>query len=261
MKQNFILVFILLATLSIVNAQLHKRATKFNHALYLVTLTGKLDKDVPVLANSTDILEVTIHDSGVVPFTIKLCIATGIKCPIPKGTEINTTVSVLVPDAKDLSNEYTIEVVVIDNENNFKATENCFKPDTKVILETGEAVPMFSIVVGDKVCVGSKNGIFEFSEIYLISHCDLELKVLSGNHMVPVRVASVCTETHNGYIAPFTRTGYSSGQCNCSCYATCAPYQETIHAMLTPLRFTTWFKKSTHKGKEIHPYLGFLYNR
>ncbi|CAG8599602.1 8658_t:CDS:2, partial [Scutellospora calospora] len=151
-----------------------------------------------------------------------------------------------------------------------QATENCFKPDTKVILETGEAVTMSLIVVGDKVCVGVYTTHSQSSHINkcLFRLCKerttifYQFKVLSGNHIVPVRVASVCTETHNGYIAPFTITSIivADNVIMCSCYATCAPYQETIHAMLTPLRFKTWFKKSTHTGKEIHSYLGFLYN-
>ncbi|CAG8554737.1 5556_t:CDS:1 [Scutellospora calospora] len=136
MKQNFILVFILLATLSIVNAQLHKRATKFgpcrlsppvSHFTTItlspdpitlgknvsVTLTEKLDKDIP--ASSKDVLQVLFLDSYNIPsdlFSIDLCTATGIKCPIPQGTEISTTVSVLVPGAEDLPKGSTIEVSV-----------------------------------------------------------------------------------------------------------------------------------------------------
>ncbi|CAG8791282.1 7919_t:CDS:2, partial [Gigaspora rosea] len=45
-----------------------------------------------------------------------------------------------------------------------KTTDNCFKPDTKVILEIGKIVPMSSIKVGDRICVGEKHGELEFSE-------------------------------------------------------------------------------------------------
>ncbi|CAG8553722.1 11110_t:CDS:2, partial [Scutellospora calospora] len=83
-----------------------------------VTLTGKLDKDVP--ANSNDELVVPFLDASfVLPigdvFSIDLCTAMGIKCPILKGNEINTSVSVLVPDAKDLPEGYGIEVAVIED--------------------------------------------------------------------------------------------------------------------------------------------------
>ncbi|KAF0483220.1 GTPase imap family member 7-like [Gigaspora margarita] len=191
-----------------------------------------------------------------------------------------------------------------------KTTDNCFKPDTKVILEIGKVVPMSSIKVGDRICVGANHGELEFSEVYLNVHCDLEaeteyqrieftmpttgltesillthdhhilinnnyfdyaknvqpystkLHVLSGKQIIPVRVANVSTEIHKGYIALLTRTGtILADNVMCSCYSTCAPFQDTIHTILAPLRFTTWFKKSTHTGEEIHPYLGFLYNR
>ncbi|CAG8507336.1 9916_t:CDS:2 [Cetraspora pellucida] len=190
-----------------------------------------------------------------------------------------------------------------------KAADNCFKPSTKVILNVGEIVPMSSIKVGDKVCVGSKHGVLEFSEVYLIVHCDPEaeteyqkieftmpttgltesilltpdhhifinnyfdyaknvqpysaqLHVLSGARMIPVRVANVSTETHKGYISILTRAGtIVADNILCSCYASCVPYQDAIHTVLSPLRFMTSFKKSTHTGKGTHPYLEFLYNR
>ncbi|CAG8732938.1 3794_t:CDS:2, partial [Acaulospora morrowiae] len=42
------------------------------------------------------------------------------------------------------------------------------------ILETGETIPISSVIVGDKVCVDANNGRLEFSEVYLIAHYDPE---------------------------------------------------------------------------------------
>ncbi|CAG8564143.1 5137_t:CDS:1, partial [Scutellospora calospora] len=127
------------------NAQLHKRVTNFglcrtfkpvslfttvtlspDHIVpgnnVNVTLTGKLDRDVP--AFSSDVLEVVFLEPKpdpefpvpiVDPFSIELCIATGITCPILKGTEIHTTVPVPVPDAKVLPEKYLIAVDVREN--------------------------------------------------------------------------------------------------------------------------------------------------
>ncbi|CAG8734716.1 40413_t:CDS:2 [Gigaspora margarita] len=147
-----------------------------------------------------------------------------------------------------------------------KTTDNCFKPDTKVILEIGKVVPMSSIKVGDRICVGAKHGELEFSEVYLNVHCDLEAETeyqrIEFTMPTTGLTANVSTEIHKGYIALLTRTGtILADNVMCSCYSTCAPFQDTIHTILAPLRFTTWFKKSTHTGEEIHPYLGFLYNR
>src|SRR5687767_6886138 len=113
MKQNFILAFTLLATLSMVNA-----LTKFNpcpvsppvpqFSVSLspdpiapgktvdVTITGKLDVDVP--EDSKDTLQVPFLDPLAVPigviFTVDLCKAPGVTCPIKTGTEISTKVTV-----------------------------------------------------------------------------------------------------------------------------------------------------------------------
>jgi hypothetical protein len=144
MKQNFILAFILLATLSMVNAsQLHKRTTNFGpcpvdppvsqFTVSLspdpiafgsnvdVTISGKLDKDVP--ADSKDILQVPFLDSTFVPigdiFTVDLCKATGVKCPIPAGTAINTKVTVPVPKQEDIPKGSSIVVAAIDETDEF----------------------------------------------------------------------------------------------------------------------------------------------
>ncbi|CAG8529929.1 17109_t:CDS:2 [Dentiscutata erythropus] len=180
-----------------------------------------------------------------------------------------------------------------------KATNSCFKPDTKVILENGKIVPMSSINVGDRICVGAKNGALEFSEVYLNAHCNLEAEaeyqkiefttptgltesiLLTPDHHILTNnnyfnyaknVQPYSTklhilnrtemEIHKGYISLLTRSGtIVADNVLCSCYSTCAPYQDTIHTLLAPLRFSTRFRKSTHTGEEIHPYLGFIYNR
>ncbi|CAG8608836.1 6819_t:CDS:1, partial [Scutellospora calospora] len=125
------------------NAQLHKRTTNFGpcpvdppppqFTITLspdpivpgknvdVTLTGKLDVDVP--ADSEDIMQFPFLDETFVPivdpFTVGLCNATGIKCPIQTGTEISTTVSVPVPAASDITVGTTFVVAIIDETEDF----------------------------------------------------------------------------------------------------------------------------------------------
>lgn len=130
-------VFILLATLSIVNAaQLHKRDTKFGPCPIEggsgdvtlldvklspdpiapgksldVTISGKLPVDIPA-GDPDKAVEVAFLDSAytpiVDPFSVNFCDSKGIKCPVPKGTEFSTVVTVQVPNASDLPEGATI---------------------------------------------------------------------------------------------------------------------------------------------------------
>src|SRR5436190_15050463 len=122
MKQNFIFVFVLLATLSTVSAvpYLRKRATKLGPCVihqYLpelpipsvtispdpmvpgetktvdITITTKLNSDVT--ADLGDLFEAVFLDADNYtindPVAVNLCTAKGIKCPIPSGTEFTAT--------------------------------------------------------------------------------------------------------------------------------------------------------------------------
>jgi hypothetical protein len=125
MNRNFIFVlFVLLATLSIVNAiQLHKRTTKFGPCPVdpsvttlsatlnpdpvvsgqkdTVTISGTLNVDVP--AGSKDTLgQVAFLDPDYIPIvdptSVIFCEAKGITCPFKAGTAFNITVDTTVPD-------------------------------------------------------------------------------------------------------------------------------------------------------------------
>ncbi|CAI2185555.1 2397_t:CDS:2 [Funneliformis geosporum] len=88
-----------------------------------------------------------------------------------------------------------------------------------------------------------------------------QIHVLENGESISVKVTNVSKETRKGYIAIFTRVGtIIANDVFCSCYSNCPPYQNTIHYILSPIRFITLFRKSNYYGNEIHPYLKFLYN-
>ncbi|EXX79803.1 uncharacterized protein OCT59_015890 [Rhizophagus irregularis] len=103
------------------------------------------------------------------------------------------------------------------------------------------------------------NGSFDYA--HNIRPNDSQIQILYKDELIPVRVTNVSKEIRKGYIGIFTRTGtIIADDVFCSCYSSCPPYQNIIHYIMAPIRFTTLFHKSNYCDSEIHPYLKFLYN-
>ncbi|RGB34003.1 hint module-domain-containing protein [Rhizophagus diaphanus] len=58
----------------------------------------------------------------------------------------------------------------LSNEINELKNKSCFWPETQVKLESGRIIQMSELQIGDRVLSNIKNGVAEFSDVYLIAH-------------------------------------------------------------------------------------------
>ncbi|CAB5393775.1 unnamed protein product [Rhizophagus irregularis] len=140
---------------------------------------------------------------------------------------------------------------------------------------------------GDRVLSNIRNGIAEFSDVYLIAHIgQLRLttthyvfdenlsitfaknlrpgktKILvsdDNNRLVPVFADDVTNEWHDKYISFYTRAGsVIADGVLCSCYDHCPPSQTLMDLVFLPVRWWTHIMPSRHREERLHPYVQFL---
>ncbi|RGB42335.1 AIG1 family-domain-containing protein [Rhizophagus diaphanus] len=175
-----------------------------------------------------------------------------------------------------------------------KISSGCFGLETRVKLESGRIIQMSELQTGDRVLSNIRNGIDEYSEVYLIAHIgkleheetfakvsftrpdgskgilfirfyyDLlkETKILvsdDNNKLVSVFVDDVKIELHDEYISFYTRAGsvIANGVLS-SCYDQCPRSQTLMDLVFLPVRLWTYIIPSTHREERLHPYVQFL---
>ncbi|CAG8494598.1 7511_t:CDS:2 [Dentiscutata erythropus] len=177
---------------------------------------------------------------------------------------------------------------------NLLKSKGCFWLGTRIMLASGRIIQMSELQVGDKVLSNIRNGIAEFSEVYLIAHIgklehkakfakirftkpdgskDLSIafaknlqpgktKILildNKNKLTPVLVDDVTNEWHDRYISFYTRDGtVIADGVLCSCYDHCPPSQMIMDLAFLPIRWWTLIVPSTHRDENLHPYVQFL---
>ncbi|CAB4441291.1 unnamed protein product [Rhizophagus irregularis] len=162
----------------------------------------------------------------------------------------------------------------------------CFWPETQVKLESGRIIRMSELQIGDRVLSNIRNGIAEFSDVYLIAHIgqlrlttthyvfdenlsitfaknlrpgETKILVSVDNKLVPVFVDDVTNEWHDKYINFYTRAGsVIADGVLCSCYDHCPPSQTLMDLVFLPVRWWTRIIPSTHREERLHPYVQFL---
>nr|CAG8582637.1 14751_t:CDS:2 [Entrophospora candida] len=89
-----------------------------------------------------------------------------------------------------------------------------------------------------------------------------ETKILvldKANELIPVTVDSLVIEQDTGYISFYTRAGtVIANNILCSCYDDCPPSQFLMDLAFAPIRLWTKVFPSTHRQKELHPYVQIL---
>nr|CAG8575778.1 4024_t:CDS:2 [Entrophospora candida] len=89
-----------------------------------------------------------------------------------------------------------------------------------------------------------------------------ETKILvldRANELIPVTVDSLVIEQDTGYISFYTRAGtVIANNILCSCYDDCPPSQFLMDLAFAPIRLWTKVFPSTHRQKELHPYVQIL---
>ncbi|CAB5393771.1 unnamed protein product [Rhizophagus irregularis] len=168
-----------------------------------------------------------------------------------------------------------------------KKGKGCFWLETQVKLESGRIIRMSELQIGDRVLSNIRNGIAEFSDVYLIAHIGQlrlttthyvfdenlsiifaknlrpgEKKILvsdDNNRLVPVFVDDITNEWHDKYISFYTRAGsVIADGVLCSCYDHCPPSQTLMDLVFSPVRWWTHIMPSTHREEHLHPYVQFL---
>ncbi|CAB5197138.1 unnamed protein product [Rhizophagus irregularis] len=161
--------------------------------------------------------------------------------------------------------------------------KGCFWLETQVKLESGRIIKMSELQIGDRVLSNIRNGIAEFSDVYLIAHIgklDHEAKFAKvdftrpdgskgmknedlvsddNNRLVPVFADDVTNEWHDKYISFYTRAGsVIADGVLCSCYDHCPPSQTLMDLVFLPVRWWTHIMPSRHREERLHPYVQFL---
>ncbi|CAG8728855.1 19407_t:CDS:2, partial [Dentiscutata erythropus] len=89
-----------------------------------------------------------------------------------------------------------------------------------------------------------------------------ETKILvldKSNKLIPVLIDSIDIEKDNGYISFYTRAGtVIANNMLCSCYDDCPQSQFLMDLVFAPIRLWTKVFSSTHRQKELHPYVQIL---
>ncbi|PKC08882.1 hypothetical protein RhiirA5_475920 [Rhizophagus irregularis] len=175
----------------------------------------------------------------------------------------------------------------LSNEINELKNKSCFWPEKQVKLESGRIIQMSELQIGDRVLSNIKNGVAEFSDVYLIAHIgqlllttthyvfDENLSIIfaknlrpgetrilvsdDGNRLVPVFVDNITNEWRDKYISFYTRAGsvIANGVFS-SFYDHCPPSQMLMNLVFLPVRWWTYMIPSTHREERLHPYVQFL---
>ncbi|CAJ0843019.1 1762_t:CDS:2, partial [Entrophospora sp. SA101] len=144
----------------------------------------------------------------------------------------------------------------------YKQTNDCFALDTKVQLASGKVIEMAELQVGDLVFSNVRNNKPEFSEVgdlsilYAQDVVPGKTKILvldKANELIPVTV------DNTGYISFYTRAGtVIANNILCLCYDDCPPSQFLMNLAFAPIQLWTKVFPSTHRQKELHPYVQIL---
>ncbi|PKK60897.1 hypothetical protein RhiirC2_870776 [Rhizophagus irregularis] len=175
----------------------------------------------------------------------------------------------------------------LSDEINELKNKSCFWPETQIKLESGRIIQMSELQIGDRVLSNIRNGVAEFSDVYLIAHIgqlllttthyvfDENLSIIfaknlrpgetrilvsdDGNRLVPVFVDNITNEWRDKYISFYTRAGsvIANGVLS-SCYDHCPPSQMLMDLVFLPVRWWTRIIPSTHREERLHPYVQFL---
>ncbi|GET02531.1 hypothetical protein GLOIN_2v1846293 [Rhizophagus clarus] len=84
-----------------------------------------------------------------------------------RDRELEFIINTLKEQIKDLNNKNN---KLADEIHGLKNPKSCFWIETQVKLESGRIIQMSELQIGDRVLSNIRNGIAEFSEVYLISH-------------------------------------------------------------------------------------------
>ncbi|KAF0524721.1 GTPase imap family member 7-like [Gigaspora margarita] len=80
-----------------------------------------------------------------------------------------------------------------------------------------------------------------------------------SNKLVPAIIDSLDNEKDSGYISFYTRSGtVIANNMLCSCYDDCPKSQFLMDLVFAPIRLWTKVFTSTHRQKELHPYVQIL---
>ncbi|GBB84105.1 hypothetical protein RclHR1_10740004 [Rhizophagus clarus] len=190
------------------------------------------------------------------------------------------------------------QIVKLQSEVDNLKSRSCFGLETQVRLESGRVIQMSELQTGDRVLSNVRNGIAEYSDVYLIALGKLDheeefaivsftrsdgskvthyvfdenlfakdlrpgkTKILmsdNNNKLVPVFVDDVTIELHDKYISFYTRAGtVITNDVLSSCYDQCPPSQMLMDLVFLPVRLWTYIIPSTHREERLHPYVQFL---
>ncbi|PKC08884.1 hypothetical protein RhiirA5_416345 [Rhizophagus irregularis] len=190
-------------------------------------------------------------------------------------------------DEKKAKEKCEEEIKNLKKQVNELSSGGCFGLETQVKLESGRIIQMSELQTGDRVLSNIRNGIAEYSDVYLIAHIgqlrlttthyvfdehlsimfakDLrsgETKILisdDNNKLVSIFVDDVTIELHDKYISFYTRAGsVIANGVLCSCYDQCPPSQMFMNLVFLPVRWWTYVIPSTHREERLYPYVQFL---
>ncbi|CAJ0769437.1 23134_t:CDS:2, partial [Entrophospora sp. SA101] len=139
----------------------------------------------------------------------------------------------------------------------YKQTNDCFALDTKVQLASGKVIEMAELQVG-QIRMTSTHCIFrsDLSILYAQDVVPGKTKILvldKANELIPVTV------DNTGYISFYTRAGtVIANNILCLCYDDCPPSQFLMNLAFAPIQLWTKVFPSTHRQKELHPYVQIL---
>ncbi|CAB4441289.1 unnamed protein product [Rhizophagus irregularis] len=201
---------------------------------------------------------------------------------------LNMELSQNIMELSNKNNQLSNEISKLKtNEINELKNKSCFWPETLVKLESGRIIQMSELQIGDRVLSNIRNGVAEFSNVYLIAHIgklllttthyvfDENLSIIfaknlrpgetrilvsdDGNRLVPVFVDNITNEWRDKYISFYTRAGsvIANGVLS-SCYDHCPPSQMFMDLVFLPVRWWTYMIPSTHREERLHPYVQFL---
>ncbi|CAH1766078.1 11106_t:CDS:2, partial [Entrophospora sp. SA101] len=139
----------------------------------------------------------------------------------------------------------------------YKQTNDCFALDTKVQLASGKVIEMAELQVGDLVFSNVRNNKpDDLSILYAQDVVPGKTKILvldKANELIPVTV------DNTGYISFYTRAGtVIANNILCLCYDDCPPSQFLMNLAFAPIQLWTKVFPSTHRQKELHPYVQIL---
>ncbi|CAG8513980.1 12168_t:CDS:2, partial [Dentiscutata heterogama] len=160
--------------------------------------------------------------------------------------EVAERLAYLEKKAKDDEKEMKVIRCMMADSIKLLKSKSCFWLGTRIMLASGRIIQMSELKVGDKVLSNIRNGIAEFSEVYLIAHI--------GKLDHKAKFAKISFTKPDGYK---DGTVIADGVL-CSCYEHCPPSQMIMDLVFLPIRWWTRIVPSTHRDENLHPYVQFL---